>query len=147
MERTARFIIVGLMAITLLTASSPSSAQSFISDLIISATHIVNLEADPKWFRSNQSIDFIVTIRNDGLPLHGFDVGVFHEGRLVGWKTNKRLDNGINTFKLRDKRFRGERGDYIVKVRYRGSIFKQKRFKTKTRRMFTIERAGRPHRW
>jgi hypothetical protein len=147
MERTARFLIVGLMAISLVMVSAPASSQPIISEIIMSATHIVNLEANPKWFKPDQPIDFIVTIRNDGLPLDGFDVGVFHEGRLVGWETNKRLKNGINTFKLRDRRFTGDRGDYIVKVRFKGSIFKEKRFATRPFRMFTIDPAAGPPKW
>jgi len=92
--------------------------------------HIANLEANPEWFRRGQPVDFQVTIRYDGFAQGGFDIGVFHEGRLVGWEMNKRLHPGINAFRLHDRFFKGDPGDYIVKVRFRGRVLKEKRFKT-----------------
>jgi hypothetical protein len=118
---------------------SPSLAPAQPYQGIAAATHIANLEAHPKYFAPGQPIDFVVAIRYDGSPLEGFDVGVFHEGRLVGWLTNLRLNPGMNTFKLHDRHFTGDPGDYIVRLRYRGTILHERRFKTRSQKMYTID--------
>ena len=96
------------------------------------------------WFRVGQPIDFVVTVRYDGGTQDGFDVGVFHEGRLVGWEMNKRFNSGMNTLKLRDANFRGDPGDFIVKIRFKGNVFTEKKFATRSHQVptliFTIDR-------
>jgi hypothetical protein len=57
---------------------------------------------------------------------------------------NKRLQPGVNTFLLHDRHFKGDPGDYIVKVRFKGRVFKEKRFKTFG--YFTINPEKRPPR-
>lgn len=117
---------------------------------IMKATNIVNLEAQPLWFKANQPIDFIVTVKYDGGTQDGFDVGVFHEGRLIGWEMNKRFNNGMNTFKLHDSNFKGEPGSYIVKIRYKGKVFTNKNFASRkqpiTTFIFTIDPKATPPR-
>lgn len=138
--------IVLLGVVFLLSLSIPP-AQALTEAEIMKATHIVNLEAQPVWFRPGQPIDFIATIKYDGGTQDGFDIGVFHEGRLVGWEMNKRLNSGMNTFKLRDPDFRGDPGGYIVKVRFKGKVFTEKRFGTRTHcpvTYFTIDPAAAP---
>ncbi|MEM3112727.1 MAG: hypothetical protein ABIL70_09745 [candidate division WOR-3 bacterium] len=126
-----RTIITFLMIAFLLSLTTPS-VQALTEEEVMRATHIINLEAQPIWFRPGQPIDFIVTIKYDGGTQDGFDIGVFHEGRLVGWEMNKRLNRGENTFKLQDRNFRGDPGGYIVKVKFKGKEFLQKRFTTRT---------------
>jgi len=125
------FAIVVLLAIPAAALAQPLAE-------IKARTHIVNLEAEPEWFRAGQPINFIVTIRNDGGPLGGFDVGVFHEGRLVGWEMNKTLQPGRNTFRLHDPHFKGDPGAYLVKLRFNGKEFTHKRFETQRACKFTI---------
>jgi hypothetical protein len=135
MERIGRSILIGLAGFVLIILSS-TFCQALTKQEIMRATHIVNLEAP---------IDFVVTIRYNGGTQDGFGVGVFHEGRLVGWKSNVRLNNGLNTFRLQDRNFTGDPGDYIVKLRYGGTIFQEKRFKARSKLMFTIDPATRFH--
>jgi hypothetical protein len=113
---------------------------------IMRATQIVNLEAQPVWFGLSQPIDFVVTVKYNGGAQDGFDVGVFHGGRVVGWEMNNRFNGGMNTFKLHDANFRGEPGDYIVKSRYKGRIFTEKTFVTKSHCSFTIDPRATPPR-
>jgi hypothetical protein len=122
----------------------PAISQALTDQEIMRATHIVNLEAQPLWFNPGQPIDFIATIRYDGGTQDGFDIGVFHKARLVGWETNKRLNSGMNTFKLHDANFRGDPGAYIVKVRFKGRIFTEKQFATRTHCLFTIDPKAAP---
>lgn len=123
----------------------PAISQALTDQEIMRATHIVNLEALPVWFNPGQPIDFVATIKYDGGTQDGFDVGVFHAGRLVGWEMNKRLNSGMNTFKLHDANFRGGPGAYIVKVRFKGRVFTEKPFATRTHCWFTIDpKAGPP---
>jgi hypothetical protein len=119
-------VVVVILALTI-----PVLTPALTPNEIRAATRIVNLEGKPVWFRSGQPIDFVATVRYDGGTQDGFDVGVFHEGRLVGWVLNKRLNGGLNTFVLRDQDFRGDAGDYVVKVRFHGEIFTEKRFTTR----------------
>jgi hypothetical protein len=125
------FAAIALLAI-------PAAALAITEAELKARTHIVNLETEPVWFRAGQPINFIVTIRYDGGPHEGFDVGVFHEGRLVGWEVNKRIQTGVNTFRLHDPHFQGDPGAYIVKVRFRGNVFTQRKFATKRACKFTI---------
>ena len=90
------------------------------------------------------SIDFIVTIKYDGGTQDGFDVGVFHEGRQVGWEMNQRFNTGMNTFKVHDRNFKGDPGGYIVKLRFKGKVFTERRFATRTHRIFTIDPKAPP---
>lgn len=121
-------------------------ARARHSDEVVRVTHLVNLEARPKWFQPGQPIDFLITLRFDEGHQDGFDIGVFHEGRLVGWETNRRLNEGMNTFKIHDRHFKGEPGDYIVQVRFRGQIIKEKRFVTRSRDgFFTIDPKAKFH--
>jgi hypothetical protein len=124
-----------LIVITLV----PGVSQALTDAEIMRATHIINLDAQPVWFKPGQPIDFVATIKYDGGTQDGFDVGVFHGGRLVGWETNKRLNSGMNTFKLHDANFKGGPGAYIVKVRFKGRIFTEKEFITRSHCMFTID--------
>lgn len=142
MQRTARLGVLGLMAVSLVLVFLTTGSPALTEREIMAATHIANLEANPEWFRRRQPVDFQVTIRYDGSPQDGFDIGVFHEGRLVGWEMNKRLHPGINTFRLHDRYFKGDSGDYLVKIRFRGRVFKEKRFKTSA--YFTINPEKRP---
>jgi hypothetical protein len=114
---------------------------------IMKRTHIVNLETQPLWFRPGHPIDFIVTIQYDGGTDDGFDVGVFHEGRLVGWETNQRLKHGTNAFRLQDANFTGDPGGYIVRLRFEGKVFTEKRFATRSHCMFTIDQGAAPPGW
>lgn len=92
---------------------------------------ISNLEASPVFFMPKKPIDFVVTIQNRGSAgASGFDVGIFHEGRLVAWEMNKGLNPGTNVFKVRDNAFAGDPGSYIVKVRRAGRIIDEKGFAT-----------------
>jgi len=127
--------------------SIPIIAMALTDQEIKSRTHIVNLEAQPVWFKPGQPIDFIVSIKYDGGTQDGFDVGIFHEGRLVGWKSNQRFNSGMNTFKLHDANFKGDPGGYIVKLRFKGREFTEKRFSSRSHCMFTIDpRATAPGR-
>jgi hypothetical protein len=146
-ERIVRFLTISLIAGALIMAFAASPSPALAQDAVTAATHIVNLEAKPKVFRPEQPIDFVVNIRYDGAPHGGFDVGVFHEGRLVGWEMNKTLRPGVNVFKLHDKFFRGDPGDYVVKVRLNGVVFKEKRFKTRAFRAFTLDPKYQPPGW
>jgi hypothetical protein len=122
----------------------PVLSQALTDQEIMRATHIVNLDAQPVWFKPGQPIDFVATIRYDGGTQDGFDVGVFHGGRLVGWETNKRLNSGMNTFKLHDANFKGGPGAYIVKVRFKGKIFTEKQSITRSHCIFTIDPKAAP---
>lgn len=102
---------------------SPPWDDSFVS--------IVNLEASPAFFMPKKPIDFVVKIQNRGsVGASGFDVGIFHEGRLVAWEMSKGLNPGANVFKLQDNAFTGDPGSYIVKVRRGGRIIDEKAFAT-----------------
>ena len=61
---------------------------------------------------------------------------------------NKRLNGGVNSFALRDPDFRGDAGDYLVKVRFRGHVFMEKRFSTRRHQVpsyaFTIDPSAHP---
>ena len=122
----------------------PTASKALTDQEIMNATHIVNLDATPLWFRPGQPIDFVATIRYDGGTQDGFDVGVFHGGRLVGWETNKRLNGGMNTFRVHDANFKGEPGGYIVKVRFKGKVFREKTFATRSQCIFTIDPKAAP---
>jgi hypothetical protein len=139
---------VGLLMMCFLAASVimclPSLSQALTDKEIMDATQIINLEAIPIWFRPGQPIDFIVTLKYGGGPQDGFDVGVFHEARVVGWETNKRLNTGMNTFRLHDLNFKGDPGAYIVRVKFKGKIFREKRFATRPSCMFTIDPKAPP---
>jgi hypothetical protein len=130
-----------LAAGTLFMFCLQAPAQSF--EEIVRGTHLVNLEANPKWFQAGQPIDFLVTLRFDEGRQGGFDIGVFHEGRLVGWETNRRLNEGMNTFKIRDRHFKGEGGDYLVRVKFQGRVIKEKRFVTRSQQFYTIDPGAR----
>jgi len=133
-----------LTALFLTVMFVASMSMALTPQEIMDRTQIVNLEANPVWFMPNQPIDFIVTIRYDGGTQDGFDVGIFHEDRLVGLEENKRFNRGMNTFKLRDANFKGDRGDYIVKIRFRGNIFVEKRFATRSFCGYTIDPKADP---
>jgi hypothetical protein len=146
-DRT-KFSAVFLLALGFfLVCCPPAGARSF--DDVVRATQLVNLEANPKWFQPGQPIDFLVTLKFEDSRQDGFDIGVFHEGRLVGWEMNRRLNEGMNTFRIRDRHFRGDPGAYIVQVRFRGRIIKEKRFFTRSEGgFFTIDpRAKFRRRW
>ncbi len=130
-------IVLSVISFFLILA--PNLAQAFSDHEIMRATQIVNLEAQPVWFGPSQPIDFVVTVKYDGGTQDGFDVGVFHGRRIVGWEMNKRFVSGMNTFRLHDANFRGEPGGYIVKLRYKGRIFTEKTFVTKSHCSFTID--------
>jgi len=70
--------------------------------------------------------------------------GVFHGTRLVGWEMEERFNSGMNTFKLRDANFKGGPGHYIVKVRFKGKVFTQKQFITRSHCIFTIDPKAAP---
>ena len=149
MERITKLLMMTfLITISVVVMLFPTPSQALTDAEIKAATHIVNLEATPLWFRAGQPIDFVVTIKYDGGTQSGFDVGVFHEGRLVGWQMNKRLNRGMNTFKLRDPNFKGDPGDYIVKVKFKGSVFTEKKFATRSHQIptyiFTIDPKEQP---
>jgi len=123
----------------------PVTSQALTDQEIMARTHIVNLEAQPVWFKPGQPIDFVATVKYDGGTQDGFDVGVFHEGREVGWVANQRLNKGMNTFKLHDANFRGGPGGYAVKVKFKGKTFTQKRFAIRLHRsMSTIDPKAAP---
>lgn len=107
---------------------------------------VVDLEALPVRFVPRRPIDFAVKIQNRGPASAGFDVGIFHEGRLVGWQTNKALNPGVNVFRVRDDGFTGDPGSYIVKVRRAGRIIDEKRFTTRrvNALLFTLEPSDGP---
>ena len=132
-----KLLVLSVISFFLILA--PNLAQALSDQEIMMATQIVNLEAQPVWFGPAQPIDFIVTVKYGGGTQDGFDVGVFHGNRVVGWEMNKRFDGGMNTFKLHDANFRGEPGGYIVKIRYKGRIFTEKTFVTKSHCSFTID--------
>ena len=132
-----KLLVLSVISFFLILA--PNLAQALSDQEIMRATQIVNLEAQPVWFGPAQPIDFIVTVKYGGGTQDGFDVGVFHGNRVVGWEMNKRFDGGMNTFKLHDANFRGEPGGYIVKIRYKGRIFTEKTFVTKSHCSFTID--------
>ncbi|MDI6852801.1 MAG: hypothetical protein QME75_04255 [Deltaproteobacteria bacterium] len=136
------FLVIGLFFIF----CPPVRARHF--EEIVRSTYLVNLEAKPKWFQPGQPIDFLVTLRFEDGHQDGFDIGVFHEGRLVGWEMNRRLNEGMNTFRIRDRHFRGDPGAYIVRVRFRGRIIKEKRFVTRRANgFFTIDPGAKFQRW
>ena len=139
-----RLILVLVVSFCLIFV--PAISQALSDQEIIRATQIANLEAQPVWFGPSQPIDFIVTVRYGGGTQDGFDVGVFHGNRLVGWEMNKRFTGGMNTFKIHDRNFRGEPGGYIVKLRYKGRIFTEKTFATKSHCSFTIDPRANPPR-
>ena len=132
-----KLLVLSVISFFLILA--PNLAQALSDQEIMRVTQIVNLEAQPVWFGPAQPIDFIVTIKYGGGTQDGFDVGVFHGNRVVGWEMNKRFDGGMNTFKLHDANFRGEPVGYIVKIRYKGRIFTEKTFVTKSHCSFTID--------
>jgi len=136
--------LVFLSIVSLVLMFMPAISQALTDQEIMKATHIVNLEAQPVWFRPAQPIDFIATIKYDGGTQDGFDVGVFHGPRLVGWETNKRLNTGMNTFKLHDANFKGGPGHYLVKVKFKGKVFTQKQFMTRSHCIFTIDPKAAP---
>ena len=143
MQKARRKLILSLfLAVCFLVMFSPQ-VQAFHFDEVVRATYLVNLEARPKWFEAGQPIDFLVTLRFDLRSLDGFDIGVFHEGRLVGWERNRRLKEGMNTFKIHDRHFQGEPGAYIVRVKFHGRIIKEKRFVTRSQQLFTIDPRAR----
>ncbi|MCE5195038.1 MAG: hypothetical protein LLF28_06250 [Nitrospiraceae bacterium] len=147
MQQAAKILMLSLfIAVSAFLIMTPDSTQALTEKEIMAATHIVNLEATPVWFKPGQPIDFVIKVRYNGGTQDGFDVGVFHEGRLVGWETNKRFNNGMNTFKIHDANFKGDLGPYIVKVRYKGRIFTEKRFITKSHCSFTIDPQAAPPR-
>ena len=132
-----KLLVLSVISFFLILA--PNLAQALSDQEIMRATQIVNLEAQPVWFGPAQPINFIVTVKYGGGTQDGFDVGVFHGNRVVGWEMNKRFNGGMNTFKLHDANFRGEPGGYIVKIRYKGRIFTEKTFVTKSHCSFTID--------
>ena len=132
-----KLLVLSVISFFLILA--PNLAQALSDHEIMRATQIVNLEAQPVWFGPAQPINFIVTVKYGGGTQDGFDVGVFHGNRVVGWEMNKRFNGGMNTFKLHDANFRGEPGGYIVKIRYKGRIFTEKTFVTKSHCSFTID--------
>ncbi len=136
--------LIFLSVVSLLLILAPIMSQALTEQEIMRATQIINLEAQPVWFGPNQPIDFIVTVRYNGGTQDGFDVGIFHENRLVGWEMNKRFVGGMNTFKIHDKNFRGDPGAYIVKIRFKGKVFTQKIFATKSLCKFTIDPTAAP---
>ena len=140
-----KLIVLSVVSFFLILA--PSLSQALSDQEIIRATQVINLEAQPVWFGPSQPIDFVVTVKYDGGTQDGFDVGVFHENRLVGWETNKRFVGGLNTFKIHDRNFKGEPGGYIVKLRYKGRIFTEKTFVTKSHCSFTIDPRATPPRY
>jgi hypothetical protein len=93
---------------------------------------IGNMEASPVRFTPGQPIQFVMIINNTGPVLAEADVGVFHEGRLVGWERNKVLNPGSNVFRIQDAAFPGGPGNYIVSVRHRGHTIAERRFMTRT---------------
>ncbi len=141
-----RPISIGVAVILLLAVMSVAAISMARSDKKIKKrTQIVNLEAQPVWFGPGRPIDFIVSVQNDGGTQDGFDVGVFHEGRLVGWETNQRLEHGMNTFRVHDAHFQGDPGGYIVRLRFNGDVFTEKKFATRSHCVFTIDpEAARP---
>ena len=108
----------------LLLMFAPTSSGGRASELIKSTE--VKILRRSLWFLAGKPIDLAVTVKYDGGTQDGFDVGVFHKGRLVGWEMNKKFNNGPNTCKLRDNNFKGDPGAYIVKLRYKGKIFKSR---------------------
>lgn len=148
MEKTVRMLMISFLVTISVFMFTPTASQALTDAEIKAKTHIVNLEARPVWFRPGAPIDFVAAIKYDGGTQDGFDIGVFHEGRLVGWQMNQRLNTGMNTFKLRDANFRGDPGDYIVKVRFKGNVFTEKKFATRshaiTTYIFTIDPKAQP---
>jgi hypothetical protein len=139
-----KLIVLSVISFFLILA--PNLSQALSDQEIMRATQIINLEAQPVWFGPSQPIDFVVTVRYNGGTQDGFDVGVFHGGRVVGWEMNKRFSGGMNTFRIHDANFRGESGGYIVKLRYKGRIFTEKTFVTKSHCSFTIDPRANPPR-
>jgi hypothetical protein len=139
-------LAIFMVSITLLMFA-PAQSQAATPAEIKAWTNIVNLEALPVWFKPGQPIDFVATVKYDGGTQDGFDVGVFHKNRLVAWEMNKRFNRGMNTFKVRDMNFKGDPGEYIVKLRFKGVIFKEKKFITKFHCLtpiFTIDPKATP---
>jgi hypothetical protein len=112
--------------------------QALTTEEIMQRTRIVNLEASPRWFVPGQPIDFVVTVNYKGGTQDGFDVAVYHEHRLVGLVRDQRFNRGSNTFKVRDRHFKGDPGDYIVQLRFKGKVFTRKSFATSRKCEFTI---------
>jgi hypothetical protein len=139
MKKASTLLLAIFMVGMTMLMFAPTSSQAATAAEIMKWTNIVNLEAMPLWFQAGKPIDFVVTVKYDGGTQDGFDVGVFHKGRLVGWEMNKKFNNGPNTFKLRDNNFKGDPGAYIVKLRYKGKIFKEKTFATRAHCIFTID--------
>lgn len=134
-----------MVIIALILVAFPVVSSAQILGDVKARTHILNLESKPLWFQSGQPVDFVVTIRYDSfIPQGGFDVGVFHEGRVVGWELNKTLHPGKNTFRLRDANFTGDPGNYTVRIRFAGDIFTEKRFATRRVCGFTLDPKASP---
>lgn len=89
---------------------------------------ISNLEARPVTFVPGRPIDFMVKISNSGGHGYGFDIGVFHEARLVGWIKGAEVPRGVSNFRLQDDGFTGDSGSYIVRVRHRGDFVEERKF-------------------
>jgi len=143
-----RLVSIGIAVVLFLAVLSGAAISMARSDKkIMKRTHIVNLEAQPIWFRPGQPIDFVATVENEGGSQDGFDVGVFHEGRLVGWETSQRLDHGMNTFRLQDAQFKGDPGGYIVRLRFDGKVFAEKKFAARSQCAFTIDPEAAPPGW
>lgn len=107
---------------------SPDDRHSPWDDRWVS---IANLEAYPTLFLPRKPIDLVVKIVNKGsVSGSGFDVGILHEGRLVAWELDKKLNPGSNVFKVRDEGFTGDAGSYIVKVRRAGRSIEERAFQT-----------------
>jgi len=145
MNTIRKSLWLGVAAMLVAVGLLSTKASALTVAEIKARTHITNLEASPLWFRNGQPIDFVVSVKYDGGTQDGFLVGVFHEGRLVGWAGNKRFNRGMNTFRVRDANFRGDPGAYIVKIKFRGDVFTQKSFRTHKREIkrtyFTINPA------
>lgn len=108
-----RLISIGIPVILFVAVMSAATISMALTDKEgMRRPHIVNLEAQPLWFRPGQSVDFVVSIKYDGGTQDGFDVDGFHERRLVGWATNQRFNNSMNTFRLRAANFRGDPGGF-----------------------------------
>lgn len=131
MKKAYTLLLAIFMVSVTLLMFAPTTSQAATAAEIMKWTNIVNLDATPVWFAPGQPIDFVATVKYDGGTQDGFDVGVFHKTRLVGWEMNKRFNKGMNTFKLRDNNFKGDPGEYIVKLRFKGKVFKEKKFATK----------------
>jgi hypothetical protein len=89
---------------------------------------VVNLEAVPAIFADGQSISFLIRIDNRDSARQGFDIDVYHDGRLAGSEKNRTLSQGTNAIRVGSRAFRAQKGFYSVKLLLNGRTISEKNF-------------------